>query len=704
MKTLTFFVCGLLMAALLNAQIIHVPANQPTIQAGIYAATTGDTVLVAEGTYLENINFMGKAITVASHFIMDADTNHINNTIIDGSQPVNPDYGSVVTFITGEDTTSVLCGFTITGGLGTFDPGLEAFFGGGIACYNASAKICFNKIINNSLNHQSRGTFGAGIGTLQVANEHWLIAEGNIISDNCATTGGFSAFGGGVYVSINAVIKYNMIINNSCQNTAGQGSYADGGGIEIEQLTEEPIIVEVIDNLISGNSVNASYASGGGIAAYYLPHLLVSGNEITQNTAVATEQAIGGGVILWGTGLVKMENNDLSENTVNGPDGRGAGLALIYTEGNNQVNHNQFINNTVIATNLPLGGAVYIITPAVEHEIQFSSNQFFENQAGVGGGICFDLGYDARFVVENNYFYQNSAEKGGAVYTRRAHNLHFFNNLFEFNQATQIGGAIQMYDFTNNMNKSPDADTLHPKLVNNTFVNNHSNNQGGAVSCQYFWESPYIYNCIFDANDAMVGKDIFHAALGEMLVSYSNISDANIGGNGPWTGVGNINEDPLFDLSGPHPYALLPNSPCIDTGTPDTTGLNLPPCDIMGCVRIWDGDGDGMAVIDMGAYEFDSPGVGIPQFKIQHSKFNIQTYPNPFTRQTTLEFTLQQSGPVHLAIYNQMGKQVAVPLNEYKPAGVHQVSWNAAGLPAGVYYCRLIAVKNIFSGKIIKQH
>ncbi len=79
----------------------------------------GDTVLVAEGTYSENINFKGKAITVASQFILDQDTSHISATIIDGSQHTNPDSGSVVYMISGEDTTSVLTGFTITGGNGT---------------------------------------------------------------------------------------------------------------------------------------------------------------------------------------------------------------------------------------------------------------------------------------------------------------------------------------------------------------------------------------------------------------------------------------------------------------------------------------------------------------------------------------------------------------------------------------------------------
>src|SRR6266436_1528190 len=60
-----------------TATTIHVPADQPTIQAAIDAAVNGDTVLVSDGTYKENIDFKGKAITVKS-------VNGFATTIIDG--------------------------------------------------------------------------------------------------------------------------------------------------------------------------------------------------------------------------------------------------------------------------------------------------------------------------------------------------------------------------------------------------------------------------------------------------------------------------------------------------------------------------------------------------------------------------------------------------------------------------------------------
>ena len=69
MKTSLCFVV-IFVSTCLFSTIINVPADQMTIQDGIVAATTGDTVLVADGSYYENIDFMGKGITVASNFII----------------------------------------------------------------------------------------------------------------------------------------------------------------------------------------------------------------------------------------------------------------------------------------------------------------------------------------------------------------------------------------------------------------------------------------------------------------------------------------------------------------------------------------------------------------------------------------------------------------------------------------------------------
>ncbi len=92
-----------------HAADIHVPGDQATIQAAIDAAVDGDEIVVAPGTYFENINFNGKAITVRSTDPNDAGV--VINTIIDGTGFLH-----VVQCVSGEGSDTVLSGFVITGG------------------------------------------------------------------------------------------------------------------------------------------------------------------------------------------------------------------------------------------------------------------------------------------------------------------------------------------------------------------------------------------------------------------------------------------------------------------------------------------------------------------------------------------------------------------------------------------------------------
>ena len=66
-------------------------------------------------------------------------------------------------------------------------------------------------------------------------------------------------------------------------------------------------------------------------------------------------------------------------------------------------------------------------------------------------------------------------------------------------------------------------------------------------------------------------------------------------------------------------------------------------------------------------------------------------YPNPFNPETTIRYALPQAGNVHLAVYDLLGHEVAVLVDQSKPAGNHTVRFGAGNLPSGLYVYRLHA-------------
>jgi hypothetical protein len=80
-----------------------------------------------------------------------------------------------------------------------------------------------------------------------------------------------------------------------------------------------------------------------------------------------------------------------------------------------------------------------------------------------------------------------------------------------------------------------------------------------------------------------------------------------------------------------------------------------------------------------------------------------QNYPNPFNKSTTFTYKLAESTQVKLQIFNNLGLLVAEPVDEFQQNGEHKVTWNAEGLPAGIYYCRLQAGEQVNSVKIVKM-
>ena len=132
-------------------------------------------------------------------------------------------------------------------------------------------------------------------------------------------------------------------------------------------------------------------------------------------------------------------------------------------------------------------------------------------------------------------------------------------------------------------------------------------------------------------------------------------------------------------------------------------GLNLPALDILGKNRILDGNADGNAQIDMGAYEFVAEVTGIEPPDIRGSDTKIKTYPNPFSSCLTIEYELEQPGEVVLTIYDSIGQAVTTLVNEFQPQGGQQVEWNAESLLPGIYYCRLTSGNQVITQKILKH-
>lgn len=74
-----------------------------------------------------------------------------------------------------------------------------------------------------------------------------------------------------------------------------------------------------------------------------------------------------------------------------------------------------------------------------------------------------------------------------------------------------------------------------------------------------------------------------------------------------------------------------------------------------------------------------------------------QNYPNPFNPETAIRFDLPQAGAVRLAVYDVLGREVALLVDGYLPAGRHEAVFEAAQLPSGVYVYRMETAGRTFT-------
>ena len=232
----------------LHARILNVPDDHETIQGGIDASEDGDTVLVQPGEYVENIDFDGKGITVASLLLTTALENYIDSTVIDGSS----EQESVVRFMNDEDENSILTGFTLTGGRGHLE---GQYLGGGIYC-TSSPSITHLKVIDNF------AWFGGGI---------YITGGLPTISHVTVTRNSVRTSGGGIYCSNRSrpVISYVLVCDNEASSF--------GGGVSCYNASR-PVLINVT---IVGN--RAEHEQSGGLVTQLQNHPILVNCIIRDN-------------------------------------------------------------------------------------------------------------------------------------------------------------------------------------------------------------------------------------------------------------------------------------------------------------------------------------------------------------------------------------------------------------------------------------
>jgi hypothetical protein len=357
------------------------------------------------------------------------------------------------------------------------------------------------------------------------------------------------------------------------------------------------------DALLSGFTIqNGKYA--GILVRRASP--VVSGNVVARN-------APDFGCVLIGIGVEEgdpiIQGNTVKDNYILCYDGNGGGI------GAGGMSSAQILDNVVYGNGRGIGaggrpGHPTIVRGNIIYDNHSTSGSY--SCDGGGGGI---LGADNSIIVQNLIF-ENSGTCGGGIWARG--NAVIVNNTVAENYA---GTGSQIY-----------LDFFSGRVVNNIIV---AEGTAAAVYCKYpTTPSTFRFNDFFNPSGVLFA--------GDCAVDITT----------------NISADPQFVDVANGDFRLNPGSALIDRG--DNTIAEIPEADLAGSERIVDGNGNGQAVVDMGAYEF-APNPG--EFHFESPIFN----------------TLENSGTALISVVRKAGNTGPVAVDFYTADGTAQAGADYIG-------------------------
>lgn len=765
------------------------------IQPAIEAANNGDTILVYPGVYVENVDFIGKALTVNSLEALEGDRSYVQSTIIDGNR-TNP----CVSFING-NLEATLRGFTLRNGMGSF------------------------------LGSDELEAMGGGVNILQTGRVNLTNCD---ITDNVAALGaGVCSYGGPLYLS-----GVNIFENQSVYSGGGlliTADYEQNTSITFDpdnlcsiysNYGSSPVDI-VIVQMLSDVEINLDLFTVAQPTDFYIGRIMnhleyfdytdtiniqrglrsevnhdlyVSPTGNDANSGLSPSQAMKS--ITKALHQIKADSLDIktvhvlpgiyreaadgqifplplksnvnligagSEQTILIADSArppmvsnmiaGQKLRNISLSGFTLLSENEDRNFPIVlfkrSTNLKVNDIVIrdmevidwgafnvmdwnsseidslVLENITTEEIAFYamniesgsiSNCRFENINSqyitddpvlTGRGLI-DIWVSGVLSMDNCEFRDLSVVNDQPIFHVSNRSCYDegqvevnINNCLYTGLETNYQQAVSFH--TNNLGSY--------KISNCTFYDNSGAYAAVAISGHMSMRNNIFYN-------PEAPKEIHMYQVPPAELYYSRLDfDYNLipGGfssiNKPgylsvliW-GDHNLNQEPGFmstELSDPFFLHLSPASPCVDAGAPDISMLGLPPYDLAGNQRVWNGR------IDMGVFECDSqPWVSNnDQVAPAIPETNITAYPNPFSRFTNIKVISLDSQGVgaqridraDITIYNIKGQRVkSISLDPAKTS--EQITyWDGRDADnircaSGIYFINLVVNGQRISSK-----
>ncbi|GEM_PF-1950116 len=368
----------------------------------------------------------------------------------------------------------------------------------------------------------------------------------------------------------NSAIRNVEIVENNLHDSGGGVSVhaGMGDGASNNQVEGIKILSNIINNPGYYNAVFISPASWFGLSNNAVRDVEIRGNHMSNH--------INTTILIDASNQVNC-NNNITENILiadNWLDGQDVTIEVVVESGmysfGNQVN-NIAITGNVIST----GG------------IQFSGATGYSAHDNAISNVLIERNLIHTCMANGIYL---SAGTGGAYRNTLEHVTLRSNAVYD---CADAGILLQGETFSSPNNAIHDV-----TITNQTLVDN-GNSWAGGININTKDNSNTITGVSF-TNSILwgnAGGDAIRGALVPDVVAYNILGDARFTGAN-----GNFYQNPLFADPSASDYRLQAGSPGVDSGDP--SGVSIGALDLDAHLRLWDGDGDGNAAVDLGAWEF----------------------------------------------------------------------------------------------------